>query len=171
MINRNRVNRLDQESGMSLLEVMVAVVVLSVGLIGVASLMLTSMRNNDATLARTQSTMLANEMYEKILANLPGAAAGHYSVSFASTLPTTATPMCDTAICSTQQIAVWDIATWAARINKVLVGSDAEITVDSSVDPMVIQISIRFEALMEATENVASNETFTTETFTFRVRQ
>ena len=77
---------------MSLLEVMIAVVVFSVGLIGVASLMLTSMRNNDATLSRTQSTILANEMYEKIRANLPGATAGYYTIAMESALPTTATP-------------------------------------------------------------------------------
>lgn len=150
-------------SGMSLLEVMVAVVVFSVGLIGVASLMLTSMRNNDATLSRTQSTILANEMYEKMLANLPGAAAGHYTIAFAAALPTTASPQCDTAICDTQQLADWDLWQWGTRLNQVLVGSDAEITVDTSVDPMIIQISIRFDALME-TAGV------TTETFTFRAR-
>ncbi len=38
-----------QQAGMSLLETLVAIVVFSVGVTGVASLMLTSMRNNDAT--------------------------------------------------------------------------------------------------------------------------
>ncbi len=65
-----------QQAGMSLIETLVAIVVFSVGMMGVASLMLTSMRNNDATLMRTQSTTLATEIYEKMLANLGAAEAG-----------------------------------------------------------------------------------------------
>lgn len=163
MMNHSRINRIGQSSGMSLLEVMIAVVVFSIGLIGVAALMLTSMRNNDATLARTQSTILANEMYEKVLANLPGAIAGNYTIAMDATLPLTASPECDTTICDTAKMATWDLAQWATRINQVLVGSDASIAVDTSVDPMIITISMEFDALME-TAGV------TTETFTFRAR-
>ena len=158
-----RINRFGRNSGMSLLEVMIAVVVFSIGLIGVAALMLTSMRNNDATLARTQSTILANEMYEEMRANLPGAIAGNYTIAMAATLPMTASPACDSAICDTSQMAAWDLAQWATRINQVLVGSDASIAVDTSVDPMIIQIAVQFDALMET----AGTDT---ETFTFRVR-
>lgn len=159
-----RIKRMGRTAGMSLLEVMIAVVIFSVGLIGVAALMLTSMRDNDATLARTQSTILASEMYEKMLANLPGAAAGHYTVAFADTLTTTASPACDAAACDTQQLANWDLAQWATRLNQVLLSPDAEITVDTSVDPMIIQVSVLYDELMETAGT-------TTETFTFRARQ
>lgn len=161
-----RIHRNGRVTGMSLLEVMIAVVIFSVGLIGVAALMLTSMRNNDATLSRTQSTILATEMYEKMLANLPGVKAGNYTYAFADTLPTTASPSCDTADCDTAQLAAWDVAAWAARINQVLVNPDAGIAVDILTNPnlMTIQISIRYDELME-TAGV------TTETFTFRARQ
>ncbi len=150
-------------SGHSLLEVLIAVVVFSVGIIGVASLMLVSMRANDAALTRTQSTMLANEMYEKILANIPGAAAGNYTVAMGSSLPTTTSPECDTAICDVAQLAAWDLVEWAARANRVLPGADAAIAVDTSVDPMIITIDLKFKTLVEASS-------VRTETFTFRAR-
>ena len=88
-------NSIRQQAGMSLLETLVAIVVFSVGMTGVASLMLTSMRNNDATLLRTQSTILANEIYEKMLANLPAAAAGSYNLPMSSDLPLTTDLDCD----------------------------------------------------------------------------
>ena len=164
-MSQARINRIGQASGMSLLEVMIAVLVFSVGIIGVAALMLTSMRNNDATLARTQSTMLANEMYEKMLANLPGATAGNYTIAMASALPVSTSINCAdaSADCSTADLATWDMVQWSTRVRQVLVNPDAAIAVNTSVDPMIIQISVRFVALME-TAGV------TTETFTFRAR-
>ena len=165
MMRQARIHRIGQASGMSLLEVMIAVVVFSVGIIGVAALMLTSMRNNDATLSRTQSTVLANEMYEKMLANLPGAAAGNYTIAMTSALPTSTTINCAVASanCSTADLATWDMVQWSDRLRRVLVAPDASIAVNTAVDPMTIQISVRFDALME-TAGV------TTETFTFRAR-
>jgi type IV pilus assembly protein PilV len=107
---------------MSLLEVMIAVLVFSVGILGVAALMLTSMRNNDATLARTQSTVLANEIYEKMLANLPGAVAGNYTIDMTSALPVSTSINCAdaTANCSTADLATWDLVQWSTRIGRVL---------------------------------------------------
>jgi type IV pilus assembly protein PilV len=150
---------------MSLLETMIAMVIFSVGTMGVASMMLTSMRNNDATLSRTQSTVLATEIYEKMLANLQAAAAGNYDLSMNSGLPTSTSLDCATtsATCSPAQIAEWDMAMWGARAQRILPSADASIGVDTSVDPMVIQVQVQFDALME-TAGV------TTETFTFRAR-
>jgi len=166
-INRISRNRIGQTSGMSLLEVMIAVLVFSVGLIGVAALMLTSMRNNDATLSRTQSTMLANEMYEKMLANLRGVADDDYSITMAATLPTTASPECDIAVCDTVQLADWDLWQWSDRLTNVLVGADASITVvDATVDPVIIEIRIILDPLMET----AGAADLIDETFTFRAR-
>ena len=157
--------RRHKQAGMSLLEVLVSVVVFSVGVMGVASLMLTSWRNNDATLSRTQSTILANEIYEKMLANLPAAESGNYNLSMSTTLPVTTQLDCasNTANCSPAQVAAWDLAQWGARAQRVLPRADAAISVNSESDPLTIQVRVRFDALREIDGR-------TTETYTFRAR-
>jgi len=68
----NRVGRLRRDSsqrGSSLLEVMIAVVVLSVGLLGMALLQSTSLRAAQVTNERSQATMLVYEMMDRVRAN------------------------------------------------------------------------------------------------------
>lgn len=154
-----RMKSTGKQSGSSLIETIVALLISAVGILGVASLMLTSMRHNDATLARTQSTMLANEIYEMIRANLAAAEAGNYKLALSSALPYTTQTDCTTSTCSITQIAAWDLAEWSARVGRVLPGADAAINVDASSNPMSIQVQLDFD-LFQAT----------TETFTFWLR-
>jgi len=148
-----------KQSGMSLIETLVALLVFSVGILGIASLMLTSMRHNNETLSRTQSTILANEIYEMMRANLAAVEAGDYTLAMGSGLPYTAQSDCTASVCNTTQIATWDLAKWGARVNRVLPGADAGVNVDASSDPMSIQVQLSFDTSHA-----------TTETFTFRLR-
>ena len=70
------------ESGFSLLEVLIALLVLSVGLLGIAGLQTFSLQFNHQSYERTQATVLISEMFEKIAANPTAARAG---ISTAST--------------------------------------------------------------------------------------
>ena len=182
-MNHFRIKRLTHTSGSSLLEVMIAMLVFSVGLIGVAALMLTSMRNNDATLARTNSTMLANEMFENMLANLPGTIAGDYDLAMNAAIPRTSGLNCgpyrdefgiDPHDCDTEQLATWELGRWGKRFGDVLHYGDASIavkTVDvngNPVDPAIIEITVKYLGLMDVA--AISDETKTEETFTFRAR-
>ena len=153
------------QKGVSLLETTIAILVLSVGMLSMATLMLTNMRNNDATLSRTQSTILANEIYEKMLANLPVAAAGSYDLTMDATLPDSYEMSCSgiSANCTPEQLAVWDLGQWGARVIQVMPRADAAIDVDASVDPYQIVVQISFDALLET-------DGFTTESFTFMAR-
>lgn len=55
--------------GMTLVEALVALVVLSVGMLGIAGLMLTGISSNRSALYRTQAVNLASDMAERIRAN------------------------------------------------------------------------------------------------------
>ncbi len=148
-----------KQLGMSLIETLVSLLVFSVGILGVASLMLTNMRHNDETLTRTQSTVLANELYEMMRANLVAVEAGDYTLAMSSALPSTTQTDCATVTCNTAQIASWDLATWGARVSRVLPGADAAVSVDAISDPMLIQVQLSFDAPLAMTE-----------TFSFRLR-
>lgn len=96
-----------RNTGFTLLEVLIAVIVLSIGLLGLAGLQTTGLRNNQDAYARTQATTLANDMADRIRANIAGYNAGSYN----NTATLTAT--CETSGgCTPQQMAQHDTFRW-----------------------------------------------------------
>jgi type IV pilus assembly protein PilV len=57
------------QRGVTLVEVLVTVVIISVGLLGVAALHLNSLRNNFDALKRTQASILAGDIADRMRAN------------------------------------------------------------------------------------------------------
>lgn len=70
-----------RSKGFTLVETLVALVVLSIGLLGVAALQLTSLRNNHSSAMRTQATFLAYDIIDRMRANREAALAGDYDVA------------------------------------------------------------------------------------------
>ena len=68
------------QQGFSMIELLVALLVLSIGLLGVAALMATSMRNSQSANYRTQATNLAYEITDAVRANLINAGRYHSDV-------------------------------------------------------------------------------------------
>lgn len=66
---RLSVSGLKAQKGMTMLEVLIAVMVLSVGLLGVAGLQTTNLRNSQSAHQRTMAVLLASGMAERIRAN------------------------------------------------------------------------------------------------------
>jgi type IV pilus assembly protein PilV len=64
------------QKGVSLLEVLIAVLVLSVGLLGIAGLQTANLRNTQSAHQRTVAVLLAASMSERIRANPTAAVAG-----------------------------------------------------------------------------------------------
>jgi len=57
---------MNQQQGLSLIEALVAVVVLALGLLGLAGLQATSIKSNDSALFRSQATLLAYDMADRM---------------------------------------------------------------------------------------------------------
>ena len=108
-------------AGFTLLEVLVAVVVLSVGLLGLASLQVNGLRFNHSAYLRTQATLLAYELADRMRANRPGLTANNYD----NPAPAPAVnPACRTFSaaggCNPSQIALNDIAEWQLALARLL---------------------------------------------------
>ena len=93
-------------AGFTLLEVLIAVVVLSIGLLGLAGLQTTGLRNNQDAYARTQAATLANDMADRIRANMAGFNAGNYNNA------ETYTATCNSSGCAPQAMAQHDTYLW-----------------------------------------------------------
>ena len=93
-------------AGLTLIEVMVALMVLSIGILGLASLQTASLNFNAASAQRTQATVLAYDMADRMRANRQAALAGEYDVAFENPAPACAAPN------AVGTVAVQDISTW-----------------------------------------------------------
>ncbi|MCS3902961.1 type IV pilus assembly protein PilV [Methylohalomonas lacus] len=67
-------------SGFSLLEVMIALFVLSIGLLGLAALQSVALKSNHSAYHRSQATFLAYDIMDRMRANKNAAKAGNYNV-------------------------------------------------------------------------------------------
>lgn len=64
-----RVRLANSQRGVTLLEVLISIVVLSVGLLGYAGLQTLSMKNNTSAFQRSQATMLTYDIVDRMRAN------------------------------------------------------------------------------------------------------
>ena len=112
-------NALNKAAGFTLLEVLVALVVLSIGLLGLAGLQASGLSNNNNSMQRTQATLLAYDMLDRMRANFDGVRANHYN---AITAGTATDPNCFAATggCSVQQIAEFDNFDWGLKLTQAL---------------------------------------------------
>ena len=104
--------------GFTLVEVLVALVVLAIGLLGIAKLMLFSSHANDSAYLRSQATALAYEILDNMRANKAGALAGTYDTA-AATGPAVPGTLCEgVGACATStQVALYDVYKWKLRLN------------------------------------------------------
>ena len=108
---------LTRERGFSLLEVLIALLVMSVGMLGIAGLQTISLRFNHQSYERTQATVLMSEMYEKIIANPDAARAGIFNaIAYGTTSAGYASYGGCPSACSTTELATYDINRWKLSI-------------------------------------------------------
>ena len=108
--------------GSSLLEVLISIVVLSIGLLGIASLQANALRYNHSAELRTTASYQAYNMLDRIRANRTGAKANAYDNL--SGLP--ALPSCIT--CTSTQIATKDLSEWNTENNNLLPSGQGTVT-------------------------------------------
>lgn len=105
------------QSGFTLLEVMIALVIFSIGLLGLAGLQAGGLRSNTQAQFRTVATIQVYDMAERIRANPRGVADGDYN-AFDDASPTAED--CISAACTAAEMATYDYYEWVTNTQKVL---------------------------------------------------
>lgn len=108
-----------------MLEVLIALVVLSVGLLGLAGLQANGLKNNNSAYQRSQANLMVNEILDRIRANRSGLASGNYDNPFATT-PTD--KGCDSSICNPADMAEYDAFLWQGQVASILPSGVGAIT-------------------------------------------
>lgn len=115
---------LRHQQGFTLLEVLVAVAILAVGLLGLAGLQASSLRLNNSAYQRSQATNLIYSITDQMRTNRQAARKGEYdNVNFESS------PACTTNFsASGGSTASQDIATWRNTLACTLPSGTGRIT-------------------------------------------
>ncbi|MCB1636286.1 MAG: type IV pilus modification protein PilV [Xanthomonadales bacterium] len=111
-----------RQSGFTLIELMVAVVIFSIGLIGLGATMALSIRSNNTAVQRTQAIFLAEALADMMRAN----DRGMWALAYDGAYPTGGSANCD-AGCTFQQIAVRDQDLWSQMLQQTLPGAAAQV--------------------------------------------
>ncbi|MCF6188844.1 MAG: type IV pilus modification protein PilV [Cocleimonas sp.] len=103
--------RLKKQKGFSLLEVMIAALILSTGLLGVASLQIVSMKGTQQSSMKNQAMGVVQNITERMRANHEGVINSRYLVATNITAfdCTTAAPNCAAGTCTAANIATADL--------------------------------------------------------------
>ncbi len=132
--------------GFSLIEVLVSMLILSLGLLGVAGLQTTSLRSNQTAYFRSQATAAASDIIDRMRANPQGVAAGKYDAIDTASLPSD--PNCIASGCNAENLADHDIIDWATNTLSSLPSGAGTVAVDdmgtatdASDDVFVVTVS------------------------------
>lgn len=135
--------------GFTLIEILVALVVVSVGLLGVATLQVRGQQFNQVAYFRTQATFLAQDMMERMRINSDrtgngksgNADDGGYETTISSIndCDDNDSNMCNDNNCTPSELAKYDLAQWCKRLYFLLPGDSAEAEITwNDPDPATV---------------------------------
>lgn len=128
---------------MTLVEVLVTMTIMSVGLLGVAALQMSTLRNNYNAYSRSQAAVLAADVLDRMRANLDAARAGEYVVP-------------DGPYSASGTPAATDLAAWKTTLAAQLPrgdGSVQTITTDAATGLVqVVEVAIHWQERVEKEE-------------------
>lgn len=97
---------------MSLLEIIIAMLILAVGILGVSGLQALSLQQNRSALFRTDALHIANDILDRIRAN----PLSSYAPVTLGSAPS-ASKNCINGTCNQAEMAAFDIAQWKCSLN------------------------------------------------------
>ena len=137
-------------NGFTLVEVLVSMVILAIGLLGMAAMQATTLKSNLSAYQRSQATQLAYEMADRIRANL--IASNSYVVAEDALAGKQAAANCTTvAGCTATDMANTDLADWYAALIASLPLARGSIAIDGPT--RVATITIRWDENRNGLDN------------------
>ncbi len=124
---------LKRQRGVGLIEVLIALLVLSIGLLGLAALQTQSLKFNQGAFLRTHATTLSYDMLDRMRANREQATSTTSYISAAGTGIPSMSTNCESANCSPGDMAQYDLNKWKTALGDRLPGGDGAISVLGSV--------------------------------------
>ena len=116
------------QRGAGLIEILIAVVLLSIGLLGLASLQVLSLQHSSSAALRTEAVGQSYDLLDRMRANRAQAIGGRYNLAFGDA-PGAA------------DLAATDLASWKAALDAALPDGDGQVFVEAQV----VTITVRWQ--------------------------
>ncbi|HEU4372406.1 MAG TPA: type IV pilus modification protein PilV [Telluria sp.] len=117
------------QRGFSLLEVLITMLVVSFGLLGIAGIIVTALKNNQSSYARSQASLMVNDIVDRMRANRSSAEASPSPYNLAIS----ATP-------AGADIAGTDLTEWRAALASNLPSGTGAVAMDDATKKVTVTV-------------------------------
>lgn len=132
------------QRGFTLLEIMVSLVILAIGLLGLAGMQSVSVINNHAALMRSEASLLSYDIMDRMRANREHArTTSNYLSNFNEAA--SSYPLCNTPPCSPSMLANHDLNQWKTDVSAQLPGGEAEIARENLPSGVLYVVTLRWD--------------------------
>lgn len=108
------------QSGFSLIEILITLVILAFGLIGLAGLQAVGLKNSQSSLIRSQATLAGYDILDRMRSNCSAALNGNYDLALSATSP------------PGSSIEATDLSEWLTAISNSLISGKGGVSVDAA---------------------------------------
>lgn len=163
------------DAGFSLIEVLISLVIIAVGMLGVAGIMALSMNNDTSSRLQSLAALEATSMATAIQTNQAYWVNGT-GANYSKTAPTTSSQACNGTICTASDMASEDLSNWGYTIAQSLPNGTG--TVDCSTQPQTgtspaattCSIGIQWQANQMANDHQSTTATSATQSYVLVVQ-
>lgn len=128
------------QNGSTMIEVLVTIVIISFGLLGVAALQVTGLKNNKSAVDRSQASVMAYDLIDRMRVNRKQTKDGNYNTG------TTLISWNGSAIAggvTFSGMADKDVTDWITTVSKRL--PEGKATIEAAANATVIRITIQWD--------------------------
>lgn len=125
--------KLNNQNGLTMIEVLVAMLIFAVGLLGVAGMQSLALKSTDNSNLRTLVNIHAYEIVERMRANMTAVESGQYNSISAVSGASNCLPSCTPA-----QLAAWDGDEWLQNLKADLPGATGSVAYANGIATVTI---------------------------------
>lgn len=148
--------RMHSQRGVSLIESLVAIVVTALGILGILGVQMRTLADTQTGVRRAQAIRLIEDLSEHTKVN-PNALSNFNSYLLAWSTPPAVAVNCKTTACTSEQLALYDLAQWRQSVANSLPNGDA--TIFSVPDEKVAGNNRQLGVMISWRENEKNSET------------
>jgi len=130
--------KINKSKGFTIIEVLVAMIILAIGVLGLGVLQLTSLQNTQSGQMKSQASVMAYAIIDSMRTNIPSVTAGSYGIALGTDTPVAENCYGGAADCTAAQMAVSDVNYWRTTLGLSLPsGNGGIVTADLGTTTLV----------------------------------
>jgi type IV pilus assembly protein PilV len=133
---------INKSKGFTIVEVLVAMVIMSIGVLGLGVMQLTSLQNTQSGQMKSQASILAYDIIDSMRTNAPSVTGGNYTLALDAETPEAANCYGVEADCTPQQMATSDVNHWRTTLGASLPSGNGGIGITDLGDTSLVTITI-----------------------------